>query len=84
MLEVVDGQGSREITELLSDSDDRNRLGAALRFAGAGSARRPAACTRRSPRFAERYAEIGTLATDALRAFADDVRSGNLLDRLTA
>ncbi|HTA40083.1 MAG TPA: 3-methyl-2-oxobutanoate hydroxymethyltransferase [Candidatus Acidoferrales bacterium] len=75
VLEVVDHEVSREITELLS-----------IPTIGIGSGPH---CDSQvlvlhdilgmyphSPRFAKRYAEIGTLATEALRAFADDVRGG--------
>jgi 3-methyl-2-oxobutanoate hydroxymethyltransferase len=75
VLEVVDHEVSREITELLS-----------IPTIGIGSGPH---CDSQvlvlhdllgmyphSPPFAKRYAEIGTLATQALRAFADDVRGG--------
>ncbi|MBV8148960.1 MAG: 3-methyl-2-oxobutanoate hydroxymethyltransferase [Candidatus Eremiobacteraeota bacterium] len=75
VLEVVDHEISREITAMLS-----------IPTIGIGSGPH---CDSQvlvlhdilgmyphSPSFAKRYAEVGTLATDALRAFADDVRDG--------
>jgi 3-methyl-2-oxobutanoate hydroxymethyltransferase len=75
VLEVVDHEISREITAMLS-----------IPTIGIGSGPH---CDSQvlvlhdilgmyphSPSFARRYAEVGKLATDALRAFADDVRAG--------
>ncbi|HLX26098.1 MAG TPA: 3-methyl-2-oxobutanoate hydroxymethyltransferase, partial [Candidatus Cybelea sp.] len=75
VLEVVDYEISREITELLS-----------IPTIGIGSGPH---CDSQvlvlhdilgmyphSPSFAKRYAEIGSLATDALKAYAQEVRDG--------
>ena len=79
VLEVVDYEISREITEMLSIPTIGIGAGPHLRFRSAQCSTISLAVIPTSPSSRKRYAEIGELATQALESYAQEVRETTFL-----